>query len=139
MILSAISAKAWQAIAAGLWVLLLIAGTGWFVQSWRLSHATAKRADLAEERDQWRIAAEGYEFANDRWSALTKQRADLIAADQVAAATAALAAADRVQAAKTAERQAERQLAEFQRRPRTTTCSAALTTLETACPELRGY
>jgi len=61
-------------------------------------------------------------------------------ADRYAAAkAAALAAAERVQAAKVAERQAERQLAEYQRRPRTPTCSAALATLETACPELRGF
>ena len=139
MILSAISAKAWQAIAAGLWVLVLIAGTGWGVQSWRLSHATAKRADLADERDQWRKAAEGFETANNTWAGLAKQRADLIAADQAAAKAAALVAAERVQAAKAAERQAERQLDEYQRRPRTPTCSAALATLETACPELRGF
>lgn len=139
MILSAISAKACQAIAVGLWVLVLITGTGWGVQSWRLSHAKAKRADITAERDQWKLAAQGFEFANGTWAELAKQRADLIAADRAAAATAAKAAADRVQAAKAAERQAERQLAEYQRRPRTTACSAALATLETACPELRGF
>lgn len=139
MILSAISAKAWQAIAVGLWVLVLITGTGWGVQSWRLSHAKAKRADITAERDQWKLAADGFEFANDTWADLAKKRADLIAADQAAAKAAALVAAERVQAAKVAERQAERQLAEYQRRPRTTTCSAALVTLETACPELRGF
>jgi hypothetical protein len=139
MILSAISAKAWQAIAVGLLVLVLATSTGLAVQSWRLSHAEAKRADIAAERDQWKLAAEGFEFANGTWADLAKQRADLIAADRAAAKAAALVAAERVQAAKTAERQAERQLAEYQRRPRTTTCSAALATLETACPELRGF
>ena len=139
MILSAISVKAWQAIAVGLWVLLLIAGTGWGVQSWRLSHAKAKRADITAERDQWMRAAVDFEYANNKWAGLAKQRADLLAADRAAAETAAKAAAERVQAAKVKERQAERQLAEYQRRPRTTTCSAALATLETACPELRGF
>lgn len=139
MILSAISVKVWQVIAGVLLALLLITGTGWGVQSWRLAHAKTKRADITAERDQWKLAAEGYEFANGTWADLAKKRADLLAADRAAAETAAKAAAERVQAAKVAERQAERQLAEYQRRPRTTTCSAALATLETACPELRGF
>ena len=139
MILSAISAKAWQAIAIGLWVLVLITGTGWAVQSWRLKHAENTRVGMRLERDDWRRAATDFEFANNTWAGLAKKRADLIAADRAAAAAAAKAAADRVQAAKAAERQAERHLAEYQRRPRTTTCSTALATLETACPELRGF
>ena len=139
MILSAISAKAWQGIAIGLWVLVLITGTGWGVQSWRLDRAETTRVGLRLERDDWRRAATDFELANNTWAGLAKKRADLIAADRAAAATAAKAAADLVQSAKDAERLAEHQLAEYQRRPRTTTCSAALATLETACPELRGF
>ena len=139
MILSAISVKVWQVIAGVLLALLLITGTGWAVQSWRLKHAESTRVGLRLERDDWRRAATDFEYANKTWAGLAKKRADMLAADRAAAATAAKAAAERVQAAKVAERQAERQLAEYQRRPRTTTCSAALATLETACPELRGF
>lgn len=139
MILSAITVKAWQAIAGVLLVLFLISGTGWGIQSWRLDRAENTRINLRLERDDWRRAAVDFEYANGKWAKLAKKRADLIAADRAAAATAAKAAADRVQAAKAAERKAEHQLAEFQRRPRTTTCTAALATLETACPELRGF
>ena len=139
MILSAVSAKVWQVIAFGTLGLALVAGTGWRLQTWRLGRAVSSRVDLSLERDNWRRASDSFEFANSTWAGLAKKRADLIAADRAAAATAAKAAADRVQAAKAAERQAERRLTEFQQRPRTTTCSAALATLETACPELRGF
>jgi len=139
MILSAISVKVWQVIAGVLLALLLITGTGFGIQSWRLDRAVNARVDISLQRDQWMRAAVDFEYANGKWADLAKQRADLLAADRAAAAQAAKAAAERVQAAKVAEHQAERQLAEFQRRPRTTTCSAALATLETACPELRGF
>lgn len=139
MILSAISVKVWQVIAGVLLALLLITGTGFGIQSWRLDRAVNARVDISLQRDQWMRAAVDFEYANNTWAGLAKKRADLLAADRAAAAAAAKAAAERVQAAKVAERQAERQLAEFQRRPRTTTCSAALATLETACPELTGF
>lgn len=139
MILSTISAKVWQVAAVALWVLLMIACTGWGVSAWRLKHAVSKRAELSLERDEWRRAATGYEYANGAWAALAKQRADRIAADGRKADSAAADAAKLVMTAKTEARAATARLAEYQRRPRTTTCSAALATLDAACPELKGY
>ena len=139
MILSTISAKVWQVAVVALWVLLLIACTGWGVSAWRLKHAVSKRAEISAERHEWRRAAIGYEYANGAWAALAKQRADRIAADGRKADSAAADAAKLVRAAKVEARAATARLAEYQRRPRTTTCSAALATLDAACPELKGY
>lgn len=140
MILSALSAKAWQAVAVGLLVMLLIASAwlGWS-RLVTIPRLESKAETATKQRDAWKDAAAGFEQANGKWAGLAEHRKAEIEADQSAQRKAAEVAAGEVARAKAAQKAADARLNAYQQRPRSQSCAALLTQLDTTCPELKGY